>query len=95
MAKFCSNSIFKFADNTTVVGRIPNNDKTECKKEIENLVQWCDDNNLSLNVSKMKAIVINFRKCNGGQGPVYINRNDVEIVKSFKFIGGQITSNLP
>ena len=47
-AKFPSNSIFKFADDTTVVGRISNNDETDYRNEIENLVNWCGKNNLSM-----------------------------------------------
>ena len=54
VAKFPSNSIFKFANDTTVEGRISNNDETEYRNEIENLVNWCGNNNLSLNVNKMR-----------------------------------------
>eukprot|EP00061_Rhincodon_typus_P016267 g44387.t1 len=43
-------------------GFISNNDETDHRKEIDSLVTWCKDNNLSLNVSKMKELVINFRK---------------------------------
>ena len=82
MAKFPSNSIFKFADDTTVVGRISNNE-TEYRNEIENLVNWCGNNNLSLNVNKMKETVND-----------YINGDKVEKVESFKFLGVQITNNL-
>ena len=94
VAKFPSNSIFKFADDTTVVGRISNNDETEYRKEIENLVNWCNDNNLSLNVNKTKEIVVNFRKCKGERAPVHINGDEGEMVESFKFLGAQITNNL-
>jgi len=58
-------------------------------------VNWCDDNNLSLNISKTKEIVIDFRKCSGGHAPVYISGDKVEIVESFKCLGVQITNNLP
>ena len=81
---------FRFADDATVVGRISNNDKNE----IENLVNWCGDNNLSLNVNKTKEIVIDFRKRKGEHAPVYINGDEVERVESFKFLGVQITNNL-
>ena len=80
-AKFPSNSIFKFADDTTVVGRISNNDETEYRNEIENLVNWCGDNNFSLNVNKTKEIVIDFRKCKGEHAPVDINGDEVEMVE--------------
>ena len=85
MAKFPSNSIFKFADDTTVVRWISNNDETEYRNEIENLVNWCSNNNLSLNVNTMKEIVIDFRKHKGEHAPVYINRDEVERVESFRF----------
>ena len=94
VAKFHSNSIFKFADDTTIVGRISNNDETEYRNEIENLVNWCGDNNLSLNVNKMKEIVIDFRKHKEEHAPVYINGDEVERIESFKFLGVQITNNL-
>ena len=94
MAKFPSNSIFKFADDTTVVGQISNNDKLEYRNEIENLVKWCGNNNLSPPVNKRKEIVINFRKRKGENAPVYINGDEAERVESFKFLGVQITSNL-
>lgn len=57
-AKFSSNYIYKFADHTTVVDRITNNDETEYRKAIETLVIWCQDNSLTLTVNKMKQLVI-------------------------------------
>eukprot|EP00061_Rhincodon_typus_P005083 g24139.t1 len=86
VAKFHPNSIHKFADDTTIVGWISNNDETECRKEIEFLVALYKDNNLSLNISKMKELVIDFWKKVGGHAPVYINRAEVEIVESVKFL---------
>ncbi len=53
-AKFSSNHIIKFADDTTVVRHIRNNDETHYRKEVSQLAEWCGDNNLSLNVSKTK-----------------------------------------
>ena len=94
MAKFPSNSIFKFAGDTTIVGRFSNNDETEYRKEIENLVNWCDDNNLSLHVSKTKEIIIDFGKHSGGHAPIYISGDEMGMVESFRFLGVQITNNL-
>eukprot|EP00061_Rhincodon_typus_P016108 g44148.t1 len=54
-------SVYKFADNATVVGQISNNDESEYRKEIEGLVMWCSDNNLSLNASKIEELIIEFR----------------------------------
>ena len=93
-AKFPSNSIFKFADDITVVSRISNNGETEYRNEIEILVNWCGNNNLSLTVNKTKEIVIDFRKHKGEHAPVYINGDELERVESFRFLGVQITNNL-
>ena len=47
--------------------------RQEYRNEIENLVNWCGNINLSLNVNETKEIVINFRKRKGEHAPVYIN----------------------
>ena len=94
MAKVPFNLILEFADDSTVVGWISNNDETEYRNEIENLVKWCGNNNLSLHVNKRKEIVINFRKRKGEHAPAYINRDEIEKVGSFKFLGVQITNKL-
>ncbi len=56
-AKFSSNHI-KFADDTTVVGLISNNDETHYREEVAQLAEWCGTNNLSLNVGKTKEVVM-------------------------------------
>ena len=57
-----SNSIIKFADDTTVVGLISNNDKTTYREEVRALGVWCQENNLSLNVNKTKELIVDFRR---------------------------------
>ncbi|KAL0204575.1 hypothetical protein M9458_002593, partial [Cirrhinus mrigala] len=61
-AEFSSNQIIKFADDTTMVGLISNNDETPYREEVAQLVEWCGANNLSLNVSKTKKVVMDFRR---------------------------------
>jgi hypothetical protein len=56
-----STSIIKFADDTTVVGMITNNDETAYKEEVRALGVWCQENNLSLNVNKKKETPGNSR----------------------------------
>jgi hypothetical protein len=43
--------IIKFADDTTVVGLITDNDEPAYREEVRDLAVWCQDNNLSFNVS--------------------------------------------
>ena len=45
-----SNTIITFADDTTVVGLITENDETAYREEGRDLTRWCQDKNLSLNV---------------------------------------------
>ena len=61
MAKHYSNTI-KFADDTTVVGLITDNDETAYRKEVRELAVWCQDNNLSLNLNKTKEMIVDYRK---------------------------------
>lgn len=90
-----SNLIIKFADDTTVVGLIRDDNELLYREEVENLVQWCQDNNLSLNVAKTKELVVDFRKRKRVElTPLMIQGNAVERVSSFKFLGINITNNL-
>ena len=52
VATHISNSIIKFADDTTVVGLITNNNETAYREEVRALTEWLLENNLSLNVNK-------------------------------------------
>ncbi|KAL0174662.1 hypothetical protein M9458_030630, partial [Cirrhinus mrigala] len=77
-AKFSSNHIIKFADDTTVVGLISNNDETHYREEVAQLVEWCGANNLSLNVSKTKEVVMDFRRNSVDHPPLTIDSSAVE-----------------
>ncbi len=57
-----STSIIKFADYTVVMGLINNSDEAAYLDEVERLTSWCQDNCLSLNVSKTKELIVDFRK---------------------------------
>ena len=61
MARHATNTIIKFADDTTV-GLITDNDKTAYREEVRDLAMWCQDNNLSLNVIKTKKMIVDYRK---------------------------------
>ena len=51
-------TIIKFADDTTVVV----NDETAYREEVRDLAGWCQNNNLSLNVTKTKEMIVDYRK---------------------------------
>ena len=58
------------------------------------LAVWCQDNNLSLNVSKTKELIVYYRKRWAEQAPINIDRAVVERVESFKFLCVHITNKL-
>ena len=94
VAMHASNSIIKFADDTTVVGLITNNNETAYRKEVMALEVWCQENNLSLNVNKTKEMIVDFRKQQREHPPIHIEGTAVEKVERFKFHGIHITDKL-
>ena len=94
MAKHDFNTIIQFADDTTVVGLITDNDETAYREQVRELAVWCQDNNLSLNVIKTKELIVDYRKRRAQQAPILIDRAVVERVESFKFLGVYITNKL-
>ncbi len=90
-----STSIIKFADDTVVLGLISNNDETAYLDEVERLTLWCQDNCLSLNVSKTKKLIVDFRKRHLlPYTPLMISGTPVERVSSFKYLGVNISEDL-
>ena len=69
-----SNTIIKFAHDTTVIGLITDNDETANREEVRDLAGWCQNNNLSLNVVKTKEIIVDYRKRKTEHTPILIER---------------------
>ncbi len=89
-----STSIVKCADDTVVLGLINNDDKAAYLDEVERLTSWCQDNCLSLNVSKTKELIVDFRKRQQPYTPLMISGTPVERVSSFKYLGVNISDDL-
>ena len=81
MATDVFNSIIKFADDTTVVGLIINNNGTAYREEVRALVGWSQENNL--NVNKTKELIVDYRTQQREHAPIHIDGAAVERVKSF------------
>ncbi|XP_061826589.1 uncharacterized protein [Nerophis lumbriciformis] len=93
-ARSTTNHIVKYADDTTVVGLIRDNNDMDYREEVKHLVDWCRTNKLVLNVNKTKEIIVDFRKHKSSHAPLFINGTAVKIVSSTKFLGVQITDNI-
>ena len=95
VAKHSSNTIIKFADDTTVIGLITDGDETAYREEVRALSSWCQDNNLHLNVGKTKELIVDYRRGQStGHAPIHINGAAVERVSSFRFLGVHISEDL-
>ncbi len=63
--------------------------------EVERLTSWCQDNCLSLNRSKTKELIVDFRKRQQRPyTPLMIRGTPVERVSSFKYLGVNISEDL-
>ena len=58
---------------TTVAGLITNNDETAYREEVMAQPEWCQENNLSLNINKTKELIVDFRKQQREHPPIHIN----------------------
>ena len=86
--------LLKFADDTTLQGLITNGDESKYREEINRFVTWCDTYNLTLNVSKTKEMVIDFRRSRNSLEPLRIKTETVEQVKTYRYLGIQIDNEL-
>lgn len=84
----------KFADDTTLVCLSNNNNDQAYREEVKHLVNWCESNNLILNISKTKEIIVDFRKNQASHTPLTISSSAVVIVSITRFLGVQITDFL-
>ncbi len=71
-ATHSSNVIVKFADDTTVIGLITDNDETAYREEVSTLTKWCQENHLSLNIVKTKELVVDFRRQSREHTPIIL-----------------------
>ena len=57
-------------------------------------MEWCNTNDLRLNVSKTKEMIVDFRQKRPPLAPLTIDGTDVEQVTSFRFLGAVINNTL-
>jgi hypothetical protein len=77
-----------------VVGLITDNDETAYREEVRDLAGWCQNNNLSLKVTKTNERIVDYRNMRTEHAPILIDRAVVEQVERFKFLGVHIPNKL-
>ncbi|KAF7650739.1 hypothetical protein LDENG_00121520, partial [Lucifuga dentata] len=80
-------SIIKFTDDTTV-------DESAYRDKVERLSVWCTDNNLVLNTTKTKELIIDYRRNKMDIQPLFIGGECIERVSDFRFLGVHIEEDL-
>ena len=86
--------LLKFADDTTVIGLIRDGDESAYRREVEQLVLWCGQNNLELNTLKTVEMTVEFRSNSPALPPLTILNNTVSAVETFRFLGSTISHDL-
>ncbi|KAI4880116.1 hypothetical protein NFI96_005091 [Prochilodus magdalenae] len=84
----------KFSDDTAVVGCVRNGQEREYRSLVEDFVEWCTTNHLKLNITKTKEMCIDFRRSRPSQQPISIKGVDVEVVRSYRYLGVHLDERL-
>ena len=64
----------------------------EYRTVIRDFVSWSELNQLQLNTSKTKEMIVNFRRKASHFTPVNIQGLDIEVVENYKFLGFHLNS---
>lgn len=87
-------NVFKYADDTAILGRVVNYEESGYRQEILNAVEWCREHHLVLNASKTKELIIDLRSRPMCHYPVFIDDTAVDIVSKYKYLGTFIDNKL-
>ncbi len=80
-----------------VIGLITSGEETAYKRQVAELVSWCQENNLSLNADKTKEMIIDWRRRRRRKEQntlIHIDEAEVERVKTFKSLRTYISEDL-
>ncbi|XP_041841993.1 uncharacterized protein LOC121640346 [Melanotaenia boesemani] len=78
--------IQKFSDDTVVVGCVSEGDDLEYRTVIRDFVSWSERNQLQLNTSKTKEMIVDFQRKASSLTQVNIQGSDIEVVENYKFL---------
>ncbi|KAI4889360.1 hypothetical protein NFI96_010288 [Prochilodus magdalenae] len=88
IATYSSNTIIKFANDTTIINNITKDDKGPYREEVKLLTEWCATNNLAHNVNKTKKLIIDFRRRGRTHKPLNIGGT---LVERMSMVVGRLT----
>ena len=75
----------KFADDSALLSMLQGSEQYHGPALTE-FVDWCDNNYLDLNVTKTKAMIVDFRRQEHSPGKTIIRNNEAETVSKYKYL---------
>jgi len=84
----------KYADDAALAGLISGDDESQYRDTIDKFVAMCDEDDLHLNTSKTKEMIIDFRRNKPEYDPVVIKGSTVEVVTQYDYLGTRVMNNL-
>ena len=79
-------SILKYADDTVIVALL-SDQANDYFSQVDEFIRWCDDHYLTLNTTKTKEMVIDFRRKDADHESVIIHNEAIEQVGNYKYLG--------
>lgn len=76
-----------FSDDSSIMGCVHIGDESDYRGLVENFVFWCKVNNLQFNTGETKEPVVHFWHVKETVRPVTIQRVEVEMVQSDRYLG--------
>lgn len=74
--------LMKFANDTTLIGLIPDGDDSAYRRKVDRLVSWCTYNNLQLITQKTLEMIVDFRAVSAPPAPLAHMDHPISIVDS-------------
>ena len=84
----------KFVDDTTIFEIVPISEPSKLQEAANEAVTWASHNNMSLNASKTKEIIVYYGKKDITIPPIMIEGQEIERVSEAKLLGVTLTSKL-
>ncbi|KAI4898935.1 hypothetical protein NFI96_007066 [Prochilodus magdalenae] len=66
----------------------------EYRSLVKDFVEWCTTNHLKLNITKTKEMCIDFRRSRPSQQSISIKGVDVEMIRSYRYLGVHLDEKL-
>ena len=86
--------LLKFVVDAILEGLVSNSDDSEYCHQVNRMKSCCGNNDLQLNVSKIREIIVYFRKRNTRLAPLIINSDCIENMECLSILGTIIYSDL-